>query len=110
MSKLDAGLLRVDKNKSGICHHMMFEKAYITEIIAKVEEKHNNDRFYNIFLKSVTEFTGSGASEYEMYFNYMLQNHSDKIKIRELNWINSNSLSHVNSHYDYISCHWYMRG
>jgi len=109
MSKLDAGLKRVDKNISGICHHMMFEKAYITEIIAKVEEKHNNDRFYNIFLKMVTEFTGSGASEYEIYFNYMLQNHRDKIKIRELNWINTHSLSHVKSHYDYISYHWYMR-
>ena len=109
MSKLDVGLMKVDKNKSGICHHMMFERAYITEIITKVEEKHNNDKFYNIFLKLVTDVTGSGASEYEIYFNYMLQNHIDKIKIRDLNWINSNNISHLNSHYDYISCHWYMR-
>jgi hypothetical protein len=108
ISKLDIGIAKVDKNKSGICHHMMFENAYITEIINKVEEKHNN-KFYNVFLKLVTDTRESGASEYEIYFNYILQNHCDKIKIRELQWMNSNSISHLNSGFDYISCHWYMR-
>ena len=108
ISKLDIGIAKVDKNKSGICHHMMFEKAYITEIINKVEEKHNN-KFYNVFLKLVTDTRESGASEYEIYFNYILQNHCDKIKIRELQWMNSNSILHLNSGFDYISCHWYMR-
>ena len=43
--------------------------------------------FYNVFLKSVleSERDKSGASEYEIYFNYILQNHSDKIKIRKWN-------------------------
>lgn len=109
MSKLDAGLIKVDENKSGICHHMMFERVYINEIITKIEETHNNDKFYNIFLKLVTDVTKSGASEYEIYFNYMLKNHGNNIKIRELKWTNSHSLSDLNSQYDYISCHWYMR-
>ena len=56
----------------------------------------------------VTEFTESGASEYEIYFNYMLKNYSDKIEIRQLNWANTNSLD-VDSGFDYISCHWYIR-
>jgi len=107
MLKLDKDLIKVDKTKSGICHHMMFEKIYINKLINKIEEKHN-DTFYNVFLKMVTEVTGSGASEYEIYFNYMLKNYSDNIETRQLNWTNSNSLN-IHSNFDYISYHWYMR-
>lgn len=107
MLKLDEYLIKVDNTKSGISHHMMFEKTYINKLINKIEEKHN-DKFYNVFLKMVTEFTESGASEYEIYFNYMLKNYSDKIEIRQLNWANTNSLD-VDSGFDYISCHWYIR-
>ena len=108
MLKLDKDLIKVDNTKSGICHHMMFEKIYINELINKIEEKHN-DKFYNVFLKMVTDFTGSGASEYEIYFNYMLKYHSNNIKIRQLKWINTTSIDNINSQYDYISYHWYMR-
>jgi FkbM family methyltransferase len=108
MLKLDKDLIKVDNAKSGICHHMMFEKKYINELISKIEEKHN-DKFYNVFLKMVTDFTGSGASEYEMYFNYMLKNYSNKITIRPLKWINTTSIVNINPVYDYISYHWYMR-
>ena len=108
MLKLDKELIKVT-NISGICHHMMFEKRYINELINKIEEQHN-DKFYNIFLKmvSTTDFTGSGASEYEIYFNYMLKNHSDKIEIRKLNWENVNTLTLI-TNLDYISYHWYSR-
>ena len=108
INRLDIGLSKVYENLSGICHHMMFEKVYITEIINKIEEKHN-DTFYNVFLKLITDTSGAGASEYEIYFNYMFQNHSDKVKIRDLAWLNCRSLSELNSEYDYISYHWYMR-
>lgn len=107
MLKLDETLIKVDKNKSGICHHMMFEKKYINELINKIEENHN-DKFYNIFLKMVTDFNGSGASEYEIYFNYILKNHSNNVEIRNLKWYNSNTLN-INADVDYISYHWYMR-
>jgi hypothetical protein len=106
MSKLDGSLIKVDSSKSGICHHMIFETQYIKELIRKIENNHN-DTFYNVFLKLVTDIHGSGASEYEIYFNYMLIYHVDKIKIRKLNWINTNTLNTNN--YDYISYHWYMR-
>lgn len=108
MLRLDENLIKIDKTKSGICHHMMFEKIYIIELINIIERKHN-DKFYNIFLKMVKDYTGSGASEYEIYFNYILKNYSNKIKIRPLEWINSKSLEDINSHYDYISYHWYNR-
>ena len=71
----------------------------------KIEEKHN-DTFYNIFLKMVTDFNGSGASEYEIYFNYIFKNHNNNVEIRQLNWYNSNTLN-INTNFDYISYHWH---
>jgi hypothetical protein len=107
MLKLDKDLYKVNQNISGICHHMIFETKYINELISKIENNHN-DLFYNVFLKSVSNPSGSGASEYEIYFNYILKNHNDKIKIRQLNWKNVNDLSIVRD-FDYISYHWYVR-
>lgn len=107
MKKLDKDLIKIDKNKSGICHHMIFETKYIDELISTIEKNHN-DLFYNLFLKTITEKKFSGASEYEIYFNYMLKNNPDKIKIRKLKWTNTNKLE-TNSNLDYISYHWYMR-
>ena len=106
MLKLDDKLIKVDSAKSGICHHMIFEKKYIIELINKIEKKHN-DKFYNVFLKMVT-FMFAGASEYEIYFNYIFQNHSDKVEIRELKWTNCNTLN-LNADFDYISYHHWMR-
>ena len=56
----------------------------------------------------VKDFDGSGASEYEIYFNYMFKNYSNNVEIRNLKWCNSNTLN-INDDFDYISCHWYMR-
>eukprot|EP00942_MAST-04A_sp_MAST-4A-sp1_P004222 g4222.t1 len=105
MIKLDKGLNKIYGDKSGICHHMIFETKYIDELISRIEINHN-DLFYNVFLKTVTDKTGSGASEYEIYFNYMLKYNPDKIKIRGLNWKNTNKLE-TNWNGDYISCHWW---
>ena len=99
MAKLHEEFIKCNKTMSGICHHMIFEQQYIEEILEKVEEKHK-DKFYNVFLKCVKERKGSGASEYELYFNYVLKNYSEKIKIRKLK---------TNSDPDYISYHWYLR-
>jgi len=109
MQKMDEQLTKQIPDKSGICHHMIFETEYIKEIFKSIETKHN-DVFYNIFLKSVAKEQGehSGASEYEIYFNYMLLKHPEKIKIRHLKWTNSNQLI-LNNNYDYISIHWYNR-
>ena len=107
MKKLDIDLVKMDTEKSGICHHMIFETQYIDELITKVETIHK-EVFYNIFLNMVEDKNHSGASEYEIYFNYMLKYHSAKIKIRKLSWKNTNSLE-ANSYLDYISYHWYMR-
>ena len=110
MKKLDNNLTKQDMNKSGICHHMMFEQKYIKILFNKIEKNHN-DKFYNVFLKNVEDVYASGASEYEIYFNFMLKYYPNKIIIRKLNWRNTGSLVKFkdNTYYDYISYHWYMR-
>jgi hypothetical protein len=103
--------------KSGICHHMIFNKQFVQEIFKIVEEKHNLP-FWQVFISLVDEHkkypvnrSESGASEYELYFNYMIKNHSDKIIIRNLNWENI-SISNFNKNlynlnFDFISvCAW----
>jgi hypothetical protein len=109
MKKLHPDLVKMNRNMSGICHHMIFETKHLDELMSKIEKFHNNT-FFNIFLKLVTpkDINFSGASEYELYFNYMLKFNSDKIKIRKLNWRNTNTHD-TNNNLDYISYHWYSR-
>jgi len=110
MIKLDKNLTKQYMDKSGICHHMIFETKYIKILFNKIERIHN-DTFYNIFLKNVIDIFTSGASEYEIYFNFMLKYYRNKIIIRKLKWRNTGSLDKLkdNNWYDYVSYHWYMR-
>jgi FkbM family methyltransferase len=110
MANLDKEFVRVDAEKSGICHHMIFETKYVNELMTRIEGKYG-EPFYIVFLKQVPALykqCGSGASEYEIYFNYMLKNHSDKITIRALKWENVGTLD-VSSELDYISYHYWKR-
>ena len=110
MSKLSNTFTKVQPNMSGICNHMMFETKYVKEIVDIIELTHH-DKFYNVFLKNVTEIHGSGASEYEIYFNYMLKHHNDKITIRNLKYLNGAKYTNeiIHTEYDYVSYHWYSR-
>lgn len=104
-------------NKSGICHHMLFNTTYINKICNIVSEYHNKP-FWQVFILSVNEHTNyninaeeSGASEYELYFNYMLKNYDNDIIIRDLNWTNISVADYntgiLNLNYDFISvCAW----
>jgi FkbM family methyltransferase len=109
INRLNLGLSRVFPDKSGICHHMMFETKYVKEIIDLVEKTYSSE-FYKVFLGLVSEknIKYSGASEYELYFNYMFKYHSDKVRIRKLEWKNHDELL-KNSQLDYISVHHYYR-
>ena len=107
MKRLHPNLKRVNRNMSGVCHHMIFETAYIKELFQLVE---NGIPFYRLFLQNVTDIGGSGASEYEIYFNYMLLHHPSKIHVRPLKWANvTNIAGNLDKNYDYVSCHCYMR-
>lgn len=102
-------------NFSGISHHMIFNKQILSKLFYSVEEKHKCP-FWVAFIQMVDEhkkynidFVESGASEYELYFNYMLLHHKENLILRKLNWCNKsyNYLINENDNYDYVSlCAW----
>ena len=115
LKKLLPSLEKMDPQKSGICHHQMFETKYLKELFTMVEQYHaeqstTNPRFFEIFLKNVDpqHYTASGASEYEIYFNFMLKYHPDQVILRPLRWCNAPYIV-TNANLDYVSCHWYIR-
>ncbi len=107
MMKLYPKLYKSSKY-SGICHHMMFQKHLLEELFYLVESYHNKP-FWEAFLLCINPnfLLGSGASEYEIYFNYLHIFHPNKFIIRELKWTNNSQIIEDND-YDYISCHWYL--
>jgi len=92
---------------SGITHHMLFNTEYVEEMRGIVEEYHKKP-FWEVFLEQVNTSNNSGASEYEMYSNFMYRIHPDKVILRSLKWANKDKLV-LNEDYDYVSVHWYMR-
>ena len=110
MNKLHPTLKKIHP-LSGISHHTFFHADMCNELFRLVENYHNTKQsFWQLFLTTIdpTNFLGSGASEYEIYFTYMYINHLDKIKIRQLTWANTSKLD-LSSNYDYLSIHWYIR-
>ena len=96
-------------NNSGICHHMMFETQFILEIFNLIEAQHEKP-FWQVFLEQVSEFEGSGASEYELYYNYMIGHHSNKIIVRPLKWKNVMVPDFgLYKGFDYVSYHHHTR-
>jgi len=106
MACLIPEIIKVDM-KCGITHHMIFQKKYLDEIFAIVELQ--GCKFYQAFLKHVapSDYLYSGASEYELYFNYMRSRHPSEIVIRQLKWQDVEKLT--DSDCDFESVHWYWR-
>lgn len=118
MRKLHPSLMRCFKYLSGISHHMMFEVKYIKKLFELVETYHSKEEkipFYEIFLNSVDDFKVSGASEYEIYFNFMMIYYREQVKVRFLKWKNVNTekfnqiLRTNEDNIVFVSWHWYKR-
>jgi hypothetical protein len=118
MQRLSFNLTKCHE-KSGISHHMIFNKKIVRELLKHVEKLHNNKPFWEIFITMVDEhkfypisYTESGASEYEIYFNYMIKYNFDKIIIRELKWENISINSYNTDCYDktnsFVSVAWHV--
>jgi len=104
--------------ESGICHHMMFNKIILKELFLLVETDYNKNKsekisFWKILLICIDKLhvQYSGFSEYEMYFNYILKFHRDKMMIRQLYWKNTTTLNLISSdnNLNYVSYHFYGR-
>lgn len=91
MLRVHPGLIRAYE-KSGISHHMFFNKKLLTDMIEKVEKFHKKP-FYEVYLDELDGNENSPSSEYEIYFHFILKYHKDKYSIREMNWKNVSLLT-----------------
>jgi len=109
MAKLHPFLKKMHHN-SGISHHMIYNREYVRDLFRLVEKYHEQQSFWRVFLECVKQNEGAGASEYEIYFNYMLQFHSDKTETRKLNWRNVGKNYNLDqpSGYDFVSLCYYL--
>jgi hypothetical protein len=109
MNKLHTSFKKI-YSESGISHHMIFDTDKINELMKLIE--FNKKEFWIIFLECVdkNEFIHSGASEYELYFTFMLLYYNNDILIRNLKWSDVSKLEdyHLNN-LDFISAHCYLR-
>lgn len=81
---------RVFKNKSGICHHMIFQKSILEDLFKDIRATHGIEPWRAICRcidHSYLYDYGSSMSEYEIYFNFVFA-HRYPAKIRLLRWIN----------------------
>lgn len=103
MTRMHPSLTRQTEH-SGITHHMMFYIPFMTKLFELVETYRGGKPFWQIFMESVYEEEGtSGASEYEIYFNFVLKYYPEHVMLRPLDWTNIKN-------YDYVSvCNWMGR-
>jgi len=108
MTKMHKSLYKYDSNKSGVVHHMLFDKMILKELFNLIEDYHKK-AFWVAFLDCVglnKDEAFAGASEYEIYFNYCCIYHNDKIKVRRLyfnDWfckepVSINDMSYISNH------------
>lgn len=113
MQRLLPTLKKVDPKKSGIVHHMLFQKKYLKKLFDKVEVLHHLP-FWKAFCCQVApqDLFFSGASEYEIYFNFLLSKKGSRM-IRPLKHLNVSSIKNLEKYekegYHYVSCHYYLR-
>lgn len=95
---------------SGIAHHMLFQRDVIQMMFQIIEQRHNKP-FWKAFMSCIDAEDAhfSGASEYELYFNFFI-GRSNQYIIQELLWENGfieNLEMRKRQGYSYISCHVY---
>lgn len=112
LPEIAAKLPKNFENISGICHHMLFQKHMIQELMNLVKKNDSNgDAFYKAFLKHRAQ--GHSVAEYNLYFYFLVSLHPNSYKIRILKYKNTADTRfwkyHLFRKYDYCSFHSYMR-
>ncbi|MBP9842064.1 MAG: hypothetical protein KBC64_06545 [Simkaniaceae bacterium] len=107
------GFYKVFPKYSGIVHHMLFQKAVIETLFNQVESTHCVP-FWKAFCQCVEreDLFYSGASEYEIYFNYVFSC-TKQGSLRKLKWKNITDLRKIpcfrKKGFHYVSIHSYNR-
>lgn len=91
IQKLYSPVKKVYPHYSGICHHMPMKKSIVKQLIKDVEANTNTGKaFWELFLDCVDPENyaekKSGASEYELLFNYTLMKFPNECILRPLFW------------------------
>lgn len=97
--------------KSAVVHHMPIYKPYLIEMKSMIEQSSGKPS-YVAFMEAVLpeEREHSGASEYQLYFDYCLQFHLEHVHVRVLDHSDNYNLEHItNGQYDMVSLHSYMK-
>lgn len=104
------GFGQQNKKYSGTTHHMLIQRKYMKEIF-NIPKK----EFWKYIMENIDSKLRSGLSEQELYFNYMLKFHPNKIKIRKLKFVDFPSTSKFWIKffrffgYSYIASHDYLK-
>jgi hypothetical protein len=94
---------------SGITNMMILNREILQGLFSKVEEYHK-EPFWVAFLKCIDPkaAAGAGASEYEIYFHYIMRNFPSNVKIRRLRQNNFGSRGRIESGgYETVTFHWH---
>ncbi len=97
---------------SGISHNMIFNQKILRELFKKIEDHDaSGDPFYKIFFKN--SGISHGASEYQIYFCFLLVYHRNEVGFRRLRYKNTADLNikkyRRRLKYHYCSFHSYLR-
>ena len=100
-----------------ISHHMIFNRSILKSLFTMVEE-HHNKVFWRAFLECVSpdHRPGSGATEYEIYYQYINRFFNDKVKLRRIKFENSGEpimhalCTKTNNDLGYIAIHSWIAG
>jgi len=80
---------KMNTHESGIAHHMLFHKSKLEELRFCIEKKNDQNikPAWQLILEAVDPVyhSGSGMSEFEMYFHFMRIYYPDECEVRPLN-------------------------
>lgn len=107
-------LLGVDETIgfSTISHHQSFNKKYLNMMFDEIENI-SGMTFFKTVLSCIDYTQGACFSEWDLYSNYMILNHKNESKNRQLRWKNINYVPNENqkeelkTKYDFVASHAY---
>lgn len=101
------------QDTTGIAHCMVFQRAVIEQMFEESIRVHGCE-LWEAFCRAIdpTYLDSSAASEYQIYFHYLLSHHIP-MKVHQLRWRNSSNLDKLSRykrrHFNYVSFHTYLR-
>jgi hypothetical protein len=106
--------LRKQSQYSGVAHHMLMSQQVLRDLRREMSV-YNETEWFNAFLLAVDPqfYASSGASEYEIYFNYYQITKPGQCSFRELHWNDQyrpdRKFLTFDECEDFHSHHWYLR-